>query len=520
MAATSSPLKRKRDEEDGTSSVRRKSRAFYMEDVYGDLVGEVPFAVEVRTKIVCTIGPKNSSKEMLKNLLECGCSVARFNFSHGSYEWFTEVITTTRAAAKELGKHVSIMLDTKGPEIRTCKLVGGLPVVLKRGSPFLLHTDTSKPGDATGVAITYPTLNATVIPGDVILVDDGLISLIVREIVGDRVHCEVGNEGELGENKGVNLPGKDVDLPAVTEKDKADIAFGVRMDVDMIAASFMRNAATVEAVRSLPGVREAGIRIISKIESRQGISNFDEILDVSDGIMVARGDLGVEIPIEHVCNEQKRMIWKCNVVGKPVITATQMLDSMIRNPRPTRAEATDVANAVFDGTDAVMLSGETASGRYPCEAVQVMARICVESERMLKHRETYLKIREANPHISPVESIASSAVKTARDLAAKLIIVLTESGNTARLVAKYKPSAVVLALTDLAKTAAALMLTRSVIPVLLKRRIDANDEVVRAGMYEAISYGIIDSGDVIVVVSGTIAGQSGNTNTVRVMTCP
>eukprot|EP00030_Apusomonadida_sp_AF-17_P008261 a849353_34.p1 GENE.a849353_34~~a849353_34.p1 ORF type:complete len:526 (-),score=224.78 a849353_34:22-1569(-) len=514
MASTDANRKRKREDDDGSMTLRRRARAVYMQDVYGDLVGEIPFAAEVRTKIICTIGPKNASPEMLRRLIECGCSVARFNFSHGSYEWFTETMTAVREAAKDLNKQVAIMLDTKGAEIRTCKVAGGR-VLLERGNEFVLDTNASVVGDATRVGITYPRLNATVVPGDVILVDDGLISLIVREIAGDAVRCEIGNSGELGDNKGVNLPGKDVDLPAVTEKDKADIEFGVRMDVDMIAASFIRNAANVEAVRSVPGVREAGIRIISKIESRQGITNFDEILEVSDGIMVARGDLGVEIPIEHVCNEQKAMIWKCNVAGKPVITATQMLDSMIRNPRPTRAEATDVANAVFDGTDAVMLSGETASGQYPCEAVQVMARICVESERVLKHRELYLKIRDANPKISAVESVASSAVKTARDLAAKLIIVLTESGNTARLVAKYKPSAVVLALTDVAKTASYLMLTRSVIPVLLKRKIDTNDEVIRAGIYEAISYGIINSGDPVVVVCGSIAGLSGQTNTVR-----
>lgn len=483
-------------------------------------MGEVPFAAEVRTKIICTIGPKNASAETLRRLLECGMSVARFNFSHGSYEWFTETMATVREQARLLGKACAIMLDTKGPEIRTCKLVGGQPIVLERGSTIVLHPDTSIPGDKTQVAVTYPSLAKSLVPGDVILVDDGLISLIVREISGDRVSCEVGNEGELGENKGVNLPGKDVDLPAVTDKDIRDIEFGVQQNVDMIAASFMRNAATVETVRALPGVRAGAIRIISKIESRQGISNFDEILAASDGIMVARGDLGVEIPIEHVCNEQKKMIWKCNVVGKPVITATQMLDSMIRNPRPTRAEATDVANAVFDGTDAVMLSGETASGRYPCEAVQVMARICVESERVLRHRELYLKVRDANPTISPVESIASSAVKTARDLACKLIIVLTESGNTARLVSKYRPQAVVMALTDVPKTAAFLLMTRSVIPVLLKRRIDANDEVIRVAIYEAVAYGIVQSGDTIVVVCGAIAGQSGTTNTMRTVIVP
>ncbi|KNC55268.1 pyruvate kinase [Thecamonas trahens ATCC 50062] len=527
MAATSeNPLKRKLSAdvmtEDMTPTKRAKVRAFYMSETYGQTM-EVPFSAEVRTKIICTIGPASANEAMIRGLVMCGMSVARLNFSHGKHEWFAEVIATVRRVAAELNRTVAVMLDTKGPEVRTCSLAGGESVMLHKDTTFTLLTDTSVDGDDTRVATTYPGLPQSVEVGDYILIDDGLIRLRVTEVHTDSVVTTVLNSGQLGQNKGVNLPGKEYDLPAVTAKDRADIAFGVEQNVDIIAASFIRNKANVDEVRALPGVADAGIHIVSKIESTEGLTNFDEILAASDGIMVARGDLGVEIPIEKVCNEQKKMISKCNQAGKPVITATQMLDSMIRNPRPTRAECTDVANAVFDGTDCVMLSGETASGLYPLEAVQVMARICVESEAALSFRERFEKTRATQLALTPVinhaEAIASSAVKTATDIGAKLIVVLTETGRTARLLSKYFPEAVILAITASPKTAAQLLLTRSVTPIKVNQ-IDVNDNVIRAALFEAVDSQMIESGDAVVVVSGTIVGQSGATNTLRTLVVP
>merc|ERR1711991_1206861 len=518
------PLKRKANEEliteDMTPSKRAKVRAFYMEETYGKSLA-LPFSAEVRTKIVCTIGPASANEEMIRALLESGGSVFRFNFSHGKHEWFANIFAMIRSVAADMGRAVAIMLDTKGPEVRTCGLAGGEKVMLRKDTTFTLHTDPTIDGDDTRVATTYRGLPKSVEVGDFVLIDDGLIRLQVTEVHDDRVVTRVLNDGELGERKGVNLPGKEYDLPAVTEKDKADIAFGVQQDVDIIAASFIRSGANV---RDLPGVREKGIHIVSKIESAEGVANLEEIIAESDGIMVARGDLGVEIPIEKVPGTQKKLMRLCNEAGKPVITATQMRDSMIRNPRPTRAEATDVANAVYDGTDCVMLSGETASGVYPIEAVQVMARICAEAESELSFQELYGKVRavslKASPTLTQAEAIASSAVKTAHDIGAKLIVALTESGNTARLISKYFYGGVIMAVTDVQKTAAQLLLTRSVTPIFIKRKIEVNDDILRLGLVSALEMGIIDSGDAVVVVSGTLAGQSGGTNTVRSLIVP
>jgi len=451
-------------------------------------------------------------------LLEEGMRVVRCNFSHGDYDYHASVINNAREAAKESGIPCAIMLDTKGPEIRTGKLKGGKDVLLVAGSTFTLVSDETILGDETVVATTYKNLAKMVKLGDQVLIDDGLISLTVVAFKDDgSVECRVDNNGALGETKGVNLPGVVVDLPAVTEKDKRDIEFGVKMGVDIIAASFIRKAADVAEIRNLPGVREAGIHIMSKIESQEGLDNFNEILDESDAIMVARGDLGVEIPIYKVATAQKMMIAKCNAVGKPVITATQMLESMVNNPRPTRAEATDVANAVFDGSDCVMLSGETAKGKYPIKTVHMMSKICNQAESDIDYRALYKKLRStAVPPVPIPDTIASSAVKTSWDLEAKLILCLTETGNTARLVSKYRPACPILSVTSSAKVARQLTVCRAVVPYVVES-MKGTDQIITNALDYAKKLRLIEDGDLVVLTSGNIEGVSGSTNILRVL---
>jgi len=473
------------------------------------------------THIICTIGPRTNSKEALIALINAGMNIARLNFSHGSHEYHQTVVDNVRAAAKESGKVIGIMLDTKGPEIRTGKLANGQEVLLHAGSKFTLTTDQTVIGDETRVSMTYAALPTTVKPGGVVLVDDGLLGLIVDSVSETEVVTTVQNDGVLGEVKGVNLPGVAVDLPALTEKDKADIAFGIKNDIDFIAASFIRKASDVEEIRALPGVSDNKVMIISKIESQEGLDNFEEILVVSDAIMVARGDLGVEIPIEKVANAQKMMIRKCNHAGKPVITATQMLESMINFPRPTRAEATDVINAVYDGSDCIMLSGETAKGKFPNEAVSIMGKLAIEAECNLDYREICRLIRP--PHlvapISVAESVASSAAKSAWDLYAKLIIVLSDSGNTVRYVSKYRPSCTILCITSSPRTMRQVNLTRSAIPFFVDSMKHTDNLIDRAFQF-AKDHHLVSSGDLVVVTSGVLEGVSGSTNIMRVVVVP
>lgn len=449
-----------------------------------------------KTKIVATIGPASESFKMMKSLVKHGIDVMRLNFSHGSHEEHRERIERMREIAFSKGKNIAILLDTKGPEIRTMKLIDGEEVALRTGETFILTTDETHVGDYDKVAVTYKGLAKDVHVGSTILLDDGLISLEVLKIEAEDVHCLIQNSGFLGENKGVNLPGLHVNLPALSKKDKDDIRFGCEMNVDFIAASFVRKASDVKAVRNeLKKHGGENIQIISKIENDEGIRNFDEILELSDGIMVARGDLGVEIPIEDVPFAQKKMIEKCNKAGKIVITATQMLDSMIQNPRPTRAEAGDVVNAIIDGTDAVMLSGETAKGKYPKEAVKTMARICQRAD----YSST---LTSAVGHLSLREVIASGTVRTADDIGAKAIVILSESGETARHIKKLKPSALVVAITTNKKTAAQLSLARGVHSVLIDKIVDVKDFQARAvEIVKAFEY-ILDK-DIIVLTSGT-----------------
>jgi len=473
----------------------------------------------VKTQVVCTIGPASNNVTTLKKMLEEGMGIARLNFSHGDYEWHESVIRNVRQAVADSGYLCAILLDTKGPEIRTGKLEGHNKVLLTAGQNFTFLTDENILGNSEQVAVTYKSLTKTVKIGSQILVCDGLISFTVLEIdeAGGKVYTRVDNSGVLGETKGVNLPGLVIDLPPVTEKDIRDIEFGVKQGVDFIAASFIRTADNVRYIRDLPGVRDNNILIISKIESQEGLDNFNAILDESDGIMVARGDLGVEIPIEKVATAQKMMIAKCNAVGKPVITATQMLESMTENPRPTRAEATDVANAVFDGSDCVMLSGETTNGKYPVVTVKTMDTICRQAEADIDYRTLYKNLRaHVLPPVSVPHSIASSAVKTSWDIQASLIVCLTETGNTARLVSRYRPSCPILVVTASQRVSRQLLVSRGCVPYLVEK-MTGTEQVLNSAIEYAKLIRLARSGDKVVVTSGVLEGVSGSTNIMKVL---
>ncbi|CEO94910.1 Pyruvate kinase [Plasmodiophora brassicae] len=472
-----------------------------------------------KTKIICTIGPSCQSVEMLKKLLAAGMNIARLNFSHGSYKYHAESIANIRAASDATGIPVAIMLDTKGPEIRTLKLKGGKPVMLQEGQKLLIKctSDREFEGDGTSfIGIDYVNLPKVVKPGSTIRIADGVLNLSVVRIDGNEVETIVQNAAEIGENKGCNLPGCNVDLPALSEKDVADLKFGADQGVDFIAASFARSGQGVDDIREVLGTKGANVKIISKIESEQGLNHFDEILARSDGIMVARGDMGVEIPIQKVCMAQKRMIRECNIAGKPVVTATQMLESMITNPRPTRAEATDVANAVFDGTDCVMLSGETAKGQFPVEAVTVMARICVTSELAIDHNAMFESILTLTPKpLTRAEAISSSAVKVDINLDAAIIVVLTESGASARFVAKYRPSIPVLTLTTDKTVYRQTLASRALWPMLVQGG-KSDDEMMQDAIAYAQKNKWVAVDDWVIVVSGT-QGIQGSAHTLRVV---
>lgn len=465
-----------------------------------------------KTKIVCTIGPKTESKEVLKQLLEAGMNVMRLNFSHGDYEEHGRRISNLREVMAETGMRAAILLDTKGPEIRTIKLEGGNDVSLVAGQEFTFTTDRTVIGNNKIVAVTYEGFASDLKAGDTVLVDDGLIAMEVKEVAGNEVRCIVKNNGDLGENKGINLPNVSVNLPALAEKDINDLKFGCEQGIDFVAASFIRKAEDVLAVRKV--LCENGgenVKIISKIENQEGLNNFDEILEVTDGVMVARGDLGVEIPVEEVPFAQKMMIEKCNEAGKPVITATQMLDSMIKNPRPTRAEANDVANAIIDGTDAVMLSGETAKGKYPVEAVKVMARIAEKTDPLI-----YTNVEFDNEESTITEAVAKGTVDVAEALEAKLIVVGTGTGRAAKSLRKYFPTARILALTNSQTTANQLLLSRGVLSVVAEKP-ESLDCFFKQAEAEAVKTGLVKSGDIIVVTCGEQVYVQGTTNTMKVI---
>jgi pyruvate kinase len=466
-----------------------------------------------KTKIVCTIGPSSESLPALKQLISAGMNVARLNFSHGDFEEHGNRIRNIRQACQELDKTVAILLDTKGPEIRTGKLKED-SYELVQDETIVLTTEEML-GDSKRVSVTYKDLPRDVHVGSTILIDDGLIGLAVTDIRGSDIECRIVNGGTIKSKKGVNVPGVRISLPGITEKDANDIIFGIQQGVDFIAASFVRKASDVLEIRQLLEEHNAShIQIISKIENQEGVQNLDEILEVSDGLMVARGDLGVEIPAEEVPLVQKRMIKKCNYVGKPVITATQMLDSMQRNPRPTRAEASDVANAIFDGTDAIMLSGETAAGKYPVESVQTMSRIAIRAESALEYREIFIRQSTAQ-QVTITEAISQSVANSALDLDAKAIITPTESGYTARMVSKYRPKSPVIAVTRSEQVMRRLCLVWGVLPIKGEEARNT-DEMFQLAVDDSIKAGHIRLGDLVIITAGVPVGRSGTTNLMKV----
>ncbi len=468
-----------------------------------------------KTKIICTIGPASESEEKLKELLLAGMNVARFNFSHGDHEEHRIKLERARQAAKELGFPLATMQDTKGPEIRLRDFEGG-KVYLETGAMFRLTTEEIL-GTADRASITYKNLKNDVEIGKSILIDDGLIELAIRGIEDTDIVCEVVNGGYVSNHKGINVPGAILSMPYISDVDRDDIIFGVKMGYDYLAASFVRCADDVLAVKELIKEHGGRMRIISKIENMQGIDNLDEILKVSDGIMVARGDMGVEIPLEEVPVLQKKMIKKALQLGKIVITATQMLDSMIKNPRPTRAETTDVANAIYDGTSAIMLSGESAAGAYPIEAVKTMSRIAERTEADICYAD---RLRERSHNWVNNEEVTTAichaCCTTAMDLNAKAIITVTMSGYTAGMISKYQPGCRVIgcAVDEIVFRQMALMF--GVSPLLINKE-DDTEKLFAAAVKASVEAGLISRGDKVVLTAGVPLGVAGNTNMVRVV---
>lgn len=453
-----------------------------------------------KTKIVCTMGPNSNDENMMRKLVREGMDIARFNFSHGTHEEQKARMDMLKKIRDEEKRSVAILLDTKGPEIRTGLLKDGKKVELKEGNTLILTTEEIK-GDETKVSITYEGLVDDVQIGNKILIDDGLIELAVKEKKGRDIVCKIINGGELGERKGVNVPNVPVRLPAITDKDREDLKFGVEQKVDFIAASFVRNAECILEIRSY--LNECGasyIPIIAKIENAEGIRNIDEIIRCANGIMVARGDLGVEIPAEEVPYLQKMIIQKCNDNYKPVITATQMLDSMIRNPRPTRAEVTDVANAVYDGTDAVMLSGETAQGKYPIEALRMMVHIVENTE---EHLDYDLMLERAGEHKmkSASSALAYATVTTANNLGATCIIAPSVSGATARVVSKFKPKTEIIGMSPSEETLRRMQIYWGVRP-LKSIAAKSTEEICNSAIDLVRAKQLADSGDIVVLTAG------------------
>ena len=466
------------------------------------------------TKIVCTVGPASEHPDMLEKLIEAGMNVARLNFSHGDHEEHRARIENIRKTADKLDKTVAILLDTKGPEIRTHTMEGGA-VELEKNQKIIVSMEEVV-GNNEKFSVSYKGLIDDVDTEDRILLDDGLVELKIENIQHDKgeIHCRVLNDGVLKNKKGVNVPGVSVKLPGITDKDREDIIFGIGENIDFIAASFIRTNSDVLEIRELLEEKDAeSIKIIPKIENQEGIDNIDGILEVSDGLMVARGDMGVEIPPESVPMVQKELIKKCNLLGKPVITATQMLDSMQNNPRCTRAEASDVANAIYDGTDAVMLSGETAAGDYPLESVQTMASIATSAEEAQDYKKL-LSERTKSLHTNMVTAIGVSVAHTALNLNCKAIVAATESGHTARMISKYRPHSDIVAVTPHDQVARQLQLVWGVHPVLKEGKRDT-DALLNTSVSSALEHGFATYGDLLIITAGVPAGEAGTTNLMK-----
>ena len=465
-----------------------------------------------KTKIVCTLGPATDREGVLRQMLQAGMNVARFNFSHGSYDEHQRRLDQLVALREELHLPVAAMLDTKGPEVRLRSFQNG-PVQLKTGQSFTLTTD-DVPGDESRCSITYAQLPQDVKPGDTILLDDGLVRLTVLETTEREIRCRVENDGVMKDKKGVNVPGVSLSMPYMNQRDREDILFGIRQGFDFIAASFTRRADDVLQIRQeLEANDNHSIRIIAKIENQEGVSNLADILSVADGIMVARGDMGVEIDFTEIPAIQKSIIAQCVAAGKPVITATQMLDSMIENPRPTRAEITDVANAIYDGTSAIMLSGETAAGKYPVEAVQTMDAIARKTESNIDRicpakmpKRTRLSITAATAH---------AACTTAEDIGADAILTVSQRGITAQMVSRFRPAATVVALLLDPQVQRQMALYWGLVPITMPRA-SSTDQLVDLAIQSAQEAGLVKHGDLVVVTAGVPVGISGTTNMIRI----
>ena len=465
-----------------------------------------------KTKIICTLGPAVDSEEMILALIKGGMNAARFNFSHGSHPEHLARLNMLKAVRDRMGYPIATILDTKGPEIRI-RSFETKSVELNAGDSFILTVE-DVPGTAGRVSVTYPKLHQEVAPEQLILIDDGLVALRVQEIRDSDIVCQVENGGTLSANKSINIPGVHIQLPALTEKDVADIRFGVENDFDFVAASFVRRAADVEAVRAvLHECGGDGVKIIAKIENQEGVDNIDDIMAAADGIMVARGDLGVEIPAAKVPFLQKQMIRKGLQAGKPVITATQMLDSMMRNPRPTRAEVSDVANAVYDGTGCVMLSGETAGGKYPLEALSAMVEIVTETEGAIDYWRKFQKqLAATTSNIN--DAITHTCCLTAKDLNASAILTATSSGRTARMICRFRPACPVAALTMQEKTRRQLSICWGVVP-FLTGEVNSTDRIFSLTSEVAVKEGLVQPGDTVVITAGVPLGKSGSTNLIK-----
>lgn len=466
-----------------------------------------------RTKIICTLGPAVDDEKILRELIVNGMNGARFNFSHGCHEEQKQRVDRFKKVCDSMKLPIPLLLDTKGPEIRTGKFVDGA-ITLKKGARFIL-TNEEIIGDATKATVTYKDLYKDVKKHGRILLNDGLVECVVEAIKGQEIHCVVLNGGVIRDNQGINVPDANINLPSLTAQDIKDIIFGIENDFDFIAASFVRKPADVLNIRKV--LDENGgsdLKIIAKIENRQGIENFDEILKVADGIMVARGDLGVEIPVEEVPIVQKALIEKCYRYGKPVITATQMLDSMIRNPRPTRAEASDIANAIYDRTSAIMLSGETAMGQYPLESLIVMGKIAEKAEKAIDY---WASISQAKCDTvgSITDAISHATCTTAMDLSAAAIVAFTQSGHTAKMISRFRPACEIIAITPVERVWRQLALSWGVSPFLVEEVFTA-DALFEIGEQKALESGYVHHGDLIVITGGVPIGVSGTTNTMKV----
>ena len=477
----------------------------------------------IRTKIVCTIGPASREPTMLEKLMEAGMDVARLNFSHSDHDFHRENVQRIRATAEKVGKPIAIMVDLQGPKLRMGKMQeGGISIV--QGEHVTLTTRAVEGQRSDGASVSallpvqYRELPRDVAPGDRILIDDGLIELTVEKLEGTEIHCQVVAGGVVGDNKGMNLPGTGLSIPSITDKDWDDLAFAVEQDVDWVAMSFVRQADDVVRLKRRIAelcTEESMLLVIAKIEKPQALDHIDEIVDAADGIMVARGDLGIEIPAEKVPMVQKRLIRLANAAAKPVITATQMLDSMIRNPRPTRAEASDVANAILDGTDAIMLSGETAVGKYPLESVRTMENIAREVEGAVTVSPWQPPNHIPQGASSVTDAVSHATCETACDLRASAIVASTASGTTARTIAKYRPHMKIIGVSPYLKTQRQLMLSWGVIP-LLGRRMGTTDEIMHTAIRIAREAGHVAAGDRVVLTAGVTPNMPGTTNLMTV----